>query len=995
MILSRLVMPSFAGIAANYCRIKASNFMLDTRYNHAKTEDRIYKFWVDNNCFRSAVDATGTVLDSKRAQADPYVIAIPPPNVTGRLHMGHALNNTFQDILIRYKRMDGFDALWVPGTDHAGIATQTVVKKMLDEEGVDYHDLGREKFVEKVWEWKARYGDMILHQLEQMGCSCDWARTRFTMDKELYRAVVYTFVKLYEEGLIYRGERIVNWCPVDKTALSDDEVETREGGEPGFLWRIRYPLADGSGHLVVATTRPETLFGDVAVAVNPKDERYQKYIGKKVIVPLQKGFSPPFDKRLVPIIADEYVDMAFGTGALKITPAHDPNDFEIGRRHNLASINVMNEDATMNDAVPKRYQGLDRFKCRERVVDDLKRQGLLEGEEERLTPVGRSYRSGAIIEYRLSKQWFVRMQPLADKVLKMHDQLNIQPARWNKVYLDWLHNIKDWCISRQIWWGHRIPVWYCENSEERMPEKARDGKVKSLCDPIVSEGVPNQCPKCKSTDLKQEEDVLDTWFSSALWPMSTLGWPEKTPDFQRYFPTTTLVTGKDIIFFWVARMNMMAAHFEGRLPYKNVFINPIVLDERGETMSKSKGNGIDPLVIINGATLKDLEQPVREARPSNMKEMLSRLKKNFPNGYEGVGADALRYTLIYLCSSGQQLKVSLNAFQELGRRFMTKLWNASRFILMYIEQEDEKGGETPEEFGEKLTDEDRWILARAQRATNRIRACFDKHDFTNLGQIYYHYVWNDFCDWYVELSKVRLTSKDATQRKTALHNLVVVFARTLALLHPLIPFVTEELWQKLLPMADKHGLWGEARPASKILMQAAYPKARHLSAGQEEIIARFDKLQKFVTAIRTLRKSYHIKDAERLSASAVAFDKVADQLLDRSRAAICRLANLDSLTKLGSKDEKPPKSVTLIDPSFEIYLDISKYIDVAAEKKRLGKQIEKLEKQVNSLNKRLQNKAFLENANPRVVEDQTQSLARHQEQLKKLNDLLKEITSWK
>jgi len=948
---------------------KIMNKKQDTRYNFSEVENRINKSWKDKGCFRSAVNSQGDVVDKKRSGKETYVIAIPPPNVTGRLHMGHALNNTIQDMLIRYKRMDGYDALWIPGTDHAGIATQTVVKKMLDAKGIDYHDLGREKFVEHIWEWKAKYGDIILHQLEQLGCSCDWERTRFTMDEVLYKAVMHTFKSLYDEGLIYRGKRIVNWCPVDKTALSDDEVETKDGGEPGFLWHIRYPLEDGSGHLVVATTRPETLFGDVAVAVNPEDERYKKYIGKNIIVPLQE--------RVVPVIADEYVDMEFGTGCLKITPAHDPNDFEIGQRHNLTPINVMTVTAAMNEVVPKRYQGLDRYKCREKAIDDLKGKGLLESEEERMTPVGRSYRSKAVIEYRLSDQWFVKMKPLAEKVLAMHEDLNIQPERWNKVYLEWLNNIRDWCISRQIWWGHRIPAWYHKETGEIVVDDKAPQKVLENPD-----------------DWHQEDDVLDTWFSSALWPMSTLGWPDKTPDFERYFPTSTLVTGKDIIFFWVARMNMMAAHFENTLPYQNVFINPIVLDERGETMSKSKGNGIDPLVIINGATLEDLELPVREARPSNMKEILNRIEKNFPDGYEGVGADALRYTLAFLCSSGQQLRISMGAFHDLGRRFMTKLWNASRFIFMYIEQEKDKGGEVPQDFAEHLSDEDRWIHARAQNATNKVRECFDNSDFTNLGQIYYHYVWNDFCDWYVELCKVRLTSDDDVQRKTALHSLVTVFAKTLSLLHPMIPFITEELWGNLLPLADEYSLWGKDKPESDILMLSAFPKKRELTAVEVAIVARFDKLQGFVSSIRTLRKTYHIKDAEGLVATAWPLDDTAKSLLDNSNATICRLANLSSLTKLASKNDKPEKSVTIIDPSFEIYLDISHYIDVEAEKKRINKEITGIEKQTNGLSKRLQNKGFLKNADPKLVADQKATLAENKDKIDKLNQLLKDIESW-
>ncbi|MCP5463770.1 MAG: valine--tRNA ligase [Deltaproteobacteria bacterium] len=940
-----------------------------TRYDFKEIEPRIYKMWQDKGCFNTAVSESGEVRDAVRAKADPYVIVIPPPNVTGRLHMGHALNNSIQDIYTRYKRMDGYDALWVPGTDHAGIATQTVVKKMLDAEGIDYRELGRDDFTKKVWEWKEKYGDIILNQLKTVGFSCNWERTRFTMDEGLSKAVAHTFKKLYDEGLIYRGKRIVNWCPVDKTALSDDEVETKEGGEKGFLWQIKYLLADGSGHVIVATTRPETLFGDVAVAVNPKDDRFKHLIGKEVIVPLQG--------RKVPIIGDEYVDMEFGTGCLKITPAHDPNDFEIGTRHHLVPINVMNEDATMNEVVPEKYQGLDRYKCRELAIEDLKEAELLVSEEERMTPLGRSYRSKAVIEYRLSDQWFVKMKPLAEKVLAMHDQLNIQPARWNKVYLSWLENIRDWCISRQIWWGHRIPAWYHVETEEI----------------LVSETTPKQVLD-NPQDWRQEEDVLDTWFSSALWPMSTLGWPETTPDFDRYFPTSTLVTGKDIIFFWVARMNMMAVHFTGKLPYKNVFINPIVLDEKGETMSKSKGNGIDPLTVVNGATLEELENPVREARPSNMKEILKRLEKNFPEGYEAVGADALRYTLIYLCSSGQQLKISMSSFHDLGRRFLTKLWNASRFIFMYMEQEAQKGGDVPDDFDAFTRDEDRWVRAKLQVTVNKVRDLFDAHDFTNLGQTYYHYVWNDFCDWYIELAKVRLTSDNAQERKTALHHLAVVFSKTLALLHPLIPHVTEELWSRLLPLADEHKLWGGERPKSSLLITEQFPLARNLLEKEAVITKQFTLLQDMIGAVRTLRKTYQIKDKEKLSVSAVALDDVAQALFAQSIGTIKRLAGLEEFTLLSDASEKPAKTVTLVDQSYEVYLDVSSYIDVDKEKARLEKEITKLEKQTGGLKQRLQNQGFLQNADPQVVEEQKLVLAQNIDQLQKLNNLYKDLKTW-
>lgn len=940
-------------------------------YSFSDTETRISKLWQQHNAFAAAQDQSGNIIDQHRAKSKPHVIVIPPPNVTGRLHMGHALNNTIQDILTRFKRMDGFDALWVPGTDHAGIATQTVVKKMLDAGGIDYREMGREKFVEKVWEWKKQYGDIILRQLEKIGSSCDWSRTAFTMDEGLSHAVRHTFKKLYDDGLIYRGERIVNWCPVDQTALSDDEVETKEGGEKGFLWHIHYPLSDGSGHLTVATTRPETLFGDVAVAVNPKDERFNKYIGQKVIVPLQD--------REVPVIGDDYVDMEFGTGCLKITPAHDPNDFEIGQRHKLKPINIMHANATMNDVVPERFRGLDRYKCREAAINELKEKGLLVHEEERMTPIGRSYRSGAAIEYRLSHQWFVSMKPLAEKVLKMHGELNIQPQRWNKVYLDWLNNIRDWCISRQIWWGHRVPVWYCSQK---------------TCVPIVAMETPKTCPACGSNDLTQETDVLDTWFSSALWPMSTLGWPSVTPDFKRYFPTTTLATSKDIIFFWVARMNMMAAHFTGQLPYKNVYIHPVVLDERGETMSKSKGNGIDPLTVIDGATLEDLKQPVMEARPTNAKEILKRIEKNFPDGYEGVGSDALRYTLVYLCSGGQQLKISLNSFHDLGRRFLTKLWNASRFLFMNLEQEIARSEFASVDFESFLSNEDQWIRARGKVTAKKLRHSFETFDFTPLGETLYHFFWNDYCDWYVELAKVRFSSPDANQRRTALHAVTTTFADILRLLHPVIPFITEELWQKLLPLADQAQIWGQKRPASTLLIRETYPRDENLTTDDAATVSRFETFQNLVTAIRTLRKSYGISDGEKLNAWVLPACEKTRAVLESAHDTILRLARLENITLISNQNEKPKRVVTHIDPAFEVYLDVSAHIDIAKEQKRLGAELEKLAKEIGGLSARLANANFVNSANPDVVEECRANLAKAQDKQQKLGLVLEDLKGW-
>lgn len=941
---------------------------IESKYEFTKVEGKIYDLWAKNSCFTPALSESGEVLDGPRAKAPTHTIVIPPPNVTGRLHMGHALNNSIQDMLTRYKRMDGYDALWIPGMDHAGIATQTVVKKMLDAEGVDYREMGREKFTDKVWEWKHKFGGMILKQLERIGASCDWDRTRFTMDDGLSEAVNYCFKKLYDEGLVYRGKRIVNWCPVDRTALSDDEVETKEGGEKGFLWHINYPLTDGSGHLTVATTRPETLFGDVAVAVHPDDERFKNVIGKTVTVPLQG--------REIPVIADDYVDKDFGTGCLKITPAHDANDFEVGQRHNLEPINVMNEDATMNEVVPEEYQGLDRFKCRTKAVEALKEQELLVLEEERMTPLGRSYRSKAIIEYRLSDQWFVKMKPLAEKTLAKHSELNILPARWDKVYLDWMTNIRDWCVSRQIWWGHRIPAWYHKET----------GEI------LVDNKTPQQVLDNPS-DWEQENDVLDTWFSSALWPMSTLGWPQETTDFERYFPTQTLVTGKDIIFFWVARMNMMAVHFTGQLPYKNVFINPIVLDEKGETMSKSKGNGIDPMVVIEGATLDQLKEPVREARPSNMKEIIKRIDKNFPEGYEGVGADALRYTLLYLCSGGQQLRISLSSFHDLGRRFLTKLWNAARFMSLGFEAEKSKP-QLDVDYEKNLRDEDIWIRTRLKETVKEIRQMMDTNDLNQLGETLYRFVWNDFCDWYIELCKVRLNSDDDVQRKTALHNLAVVFSETLKMLHPIVPFITEELWQNLIPLVNEAGVWGGKEPGDDLIMKASYPKVEEVSQTEAQVLGRFETLQNLIGQIRSLRKTYKIKDGEKLSASLYPISDAAKQLAESSGDMVQRLAALSDLSVLQNKDQKPAKTVAVVDKSFEAYLDVSAFVDVEKEVGRLKNETEKLSKQIDPLNKRLQNPNFVNNAKPEIVAAQKEQLAVLQDKHYKLLKLLEEVRSW-
>ena len=948
---------------------------LPTRFDFREVEPRIYKLWMDRQCFESDFDPDGEPRAEDVVLRPRFVIAIPPPNVTGRLHMGHALNNTLQDVLIRFKRMDGHDALWVPGTDHAGIATQTVVRKQLDAQGIDYRELGREKFIEKVWEWKDKYGNFIIEQLKKMGCSCDWRRTRFTMDEGLSRAVRHTFKTLYDRGLLYRGKRIVNWCPVDRTALSDDEVMVSEEGEPGHLWYIRYPLlqpTDGLTHLVVATTRPETLFGDVAVAVNPKDERYKKLVGKKVRLPLQG--------REIPVIADPYVDMEFGTGCLKITPAHDANDFEVGQRHGLEPVNVMNEDATLNDIVPAEFRGLDRYQARTKAVQALEAQGLIERIEDRPIPLGRAQRSGAPIEYRLSDQWFVRMKPMAAKALaasgyQKRDEewvktspggLVFHPERWEHVYLQWLTSIRDWTISRQIWWGHRIPAWY----------HRKTGEIRVEVDP----------PKEVTDDPEnwyQDPDVLDTWFSSWLWPMSILGWPELTFDFAHYFPTTVLSTAKDIIFFWVARMNFAALELAGTLPYRHVNIHPTVLDEQGAVMSKSKGNGIDPLAVIEGATLEDLKAPIFEARPTNMDRLLVRVEKSFPQGFEGIGADALRFTFVYSCSDGQETRLSLNKFNEIGRRFITKLWNASRFVLLSLPSVPDAGA------GEASpAEEDQWLLSRRASTVQAVRTGLDDFDFGNLGQVLYRFVWNDYCDWFLELSKGRLQGSDPAAARRAAHVLGRTLADILRLLHPIVPFITEELWSKLLPAMDEKELWLGERPVSELLIRDRYPRSQE--SPDRALEERFESLQRLVTRVRGVRANARLGDGVRLAILVKPLSEAFRSLVTATSEIVSRLANLESIQLV---DERPPGVFASVDPAFELYVDLGRHVDLKAELARIGKEIAAVEKKLDQVSKKLENPKFLAGAPQEVVEAEKAKDQELREMLAKLEELRREYGS--
>ena len=704
-------------------------FDLPKHYNPADVEDKWYAAWEENGCFDSNIDP----------KRDPYTIVIPPPNVTGILHIGHALNETLQDILIRTQRMRGRNALWQPGTDHAGIATQNVVERQLKKEGLHRDDLGRDRFIERVWAWKTEYGSTIINQMKKLGNSCDWRRERFTMDEGLSRAVRTVFCQLYREGLIYRGRRLINWCPKCGTALSDDEVEHSD--DAGHLWYIRYAIKNSSRHLVVATTRPETLLGDTAIAVHPDDERYRELVGQKAILPICE--------REIPIVADDFVDPKFGTGCVKITPAHDPNDYECGLRHNLEQIIVIGEDGTMTAAAGK-YSGLDRFRCREKLLEELTGKNLIEKIEDLTHPVGHCYRCATVIEPYLSEQWFVKMRPLADAALaaSREKQLVFHPARWEKVYFSWLENVRDWCISRQIWWGHRVPVWHCRKCGEM----------------IVEESDPVACPKCGSDRLEQEKDVLDTWFSSALWPFSTLGWPDKTPDLDYYYPTSVLVTDRGIIYFWVARMVMMGLHFMHKTPFRDVYIHGTILDENGAKMSKSKGNGIDPLVMIRGG------KQVRFGKETS---------------FEGIGADALRFTLCDLTTEGQDIKLSPARFEK-GRNFINKVWNASRFVLMNVAgRELSRDAITPAQ----LSFADSWILSRLQAVTEQFNQAFDEFRYSELTSQLYDFIWRDYCDWYLEMVKPCFRESGRAADVSA-RVLLYVLDHILRLLHPIVPFFT-------------------------------------------------------------------------------------------------------------------------------------------------------------------------------------------------------------
>jgi len=880
---------------------------LPKAYNPHEVEDRLYKAWEEKGLFR------GTPDPSKK----PYSIVIPPPNITGILHMGHALNNTIQDIIIRFKRMQGYEAEWMPGTDHAGIATQNVVERKLLKGKINRQDLGREKFVEEVWKWREEYGSTIIKQLKKLGCSCDWERTRFTMDEGLSEAVVEVFVRLYEKGLIYRGKYIINWCPRCQTALSDEESEHKD--VDGMLYYIKYPIKDSKDHVIIATTRPETMLGDVAIAVNPKDERYSGLKGKTIILPILE--------RELKLILDPMVDLEFGTGALKVTPAHDPVDFGLGQKYGLEQIDVMNDDATIN-SVGGEYEGMDRFEAREAILEDLKARGLFIKSEPHRHAVGHCYRCHTMVEPRLSPQWFVKMRPLAEPAIAAvkNGEIKFYPERWTKVYLDWMENIRDWCISRQIWWGHRIPVYYCKKCVE-----AGESGV------IVSKITPKICPKCGGTDIEQDPDVLDTWFSSWLWPFSTFGWPKDTPELKYFYPTDSLVTAQEIIFFWVARMVMAGLEFQKTVPFKNVYIHGTVRDITGTKMSKSLGNVIDPLDMI-----------------------------------EKYGTDALRFSIISITSQGQDVFLAEGKF-ELGRNFANKIWNASRFILMNMQQEDCREDLCVFFKAADLSLADKWILSRFYSTLELVTKCLDEFKFSEAANAIYEFLWHEFCDWYIEISKPNL------KEKTTQLILYKILEKSLRMLHPVMPFVTEEIWQKLPREKDS---------AAESIMISKWP---HLQKNMISVNVEEDmrKLIDIITAIRNIRAAWDIVPGREISVLVNTHDASDLKLLSDNSEMIKRLARIADLSV--GKILKPKGAAASVVGTMEVYVPLEGLIDLEKERARLKKEEDRVALAIKSIESRLGDDNFTQRAPKDIVEKQRVQLAELTLQLEKLRANLKAV----
>ncbi|MEA2013684.1 MAG: valine--tRNA ligase [Verrucomicrobiota bacterium] len=884
-------------------------------FDSGSAQDRWYNYWEEKGYFKGSADSA----------SEKYTIVIPPPNVTGVLTLGHVLNNTLQDILIRWQKMKGKEICWVPGTDHAGIATQSKVETYLKKEkNLTRYDLGREDFLEHVWEWKEKYGGRIIEQLRKLGVACDWERERFTLDDGLSDAVEDVFIKLYKKGLIYKGKRIINWCPKSRTALSDEEVIHKE--EKGNLWHIKYPLANGNGELVVATTRPETMLGDTAVAVHPEDERYKDFIGKTIMLPIVK--------REIPVIADKFVDKEFGTGAVKVTPAHDPNDYGMGERHHLPMINVMNDDGTMNQAAGEEFNGLDRFKCRKILVEKLQKQGSLVKVEEHLHKVGYSERGNVPVEPRLSDQWFVKMKTLAEPALKVvaDKKIKFYPERWTKTYNHWLENIKDWCISRQLWWGHRIPAYYCSGCGEIMVAKTQ----------------PEKCKKCHTKELHRDEDVLDTWFSSWLWPFSVFGWPHDNNDLKEFYPTNSLVTGPDIIFFWVARMIMAGLEFMDEIPFSEVYFTSIIRDEQGRKMSKSLNNSPDPLDVI-----------------------------------DHYGADALRFSIIYIAPVGQDIKYS-NEKCDIGKHFATKIWNAARFRLMQAPL-SENWDSLENISTENLRDDDIWILSKLDKKVTELSDALTDFEFHKYAHDIYEFIWSEFCDWYIESAKSVFFKGSEPEKKTVFNVFDYAFSRILRLLHPIMPFLTEELYHEMGYVTEKDSI-----------MLSPWPKVfnKKLKA-QLQITDEKEKLvnNKFelISAARNIKSTYNIPNVQKTPFCIKPVDKKAEEFLCSDMSGLKTLLNAEMLTLIKDDSELDGPAPSSVSSLGSVYLPLRGVIDIEEEKKKLNKQEKELQALLKGINAKLSNENFVNRAPEKVVKREKERKIEFEEKLKRLNNMMNNL----
>jgi valyl-tRNA synthetase len=922
---------------------------MDKTYQPQAIEQSWYKTWEDAGYFKP--QHNGASAD------DSYCIMIPPPNVTGSLHMGHGFQEAIMDALVRYQRMKGKNTLWQVGTDHAGIATQMVVERLLNADGVTRHDLGREKFIEKVWDWKEESGGNITRQLRRLGASPDWSRERFTMDDGFYTAVQEVFVQLYEEDLIYRGKRLVNWDPTLHTAISDLEVISEE--EKGFLWHFRYPLTSGEGHLVVATTRPETMLGDSAVAVHPEDERYKHLIGQTITLPLVG--------REIPIIGDDYVDREFGTGCVKITPAHDFNDYEMGQRHNLPLINIFDDDANINQSAPEAYRGLERFAARKRIVADLDALGLLEKIDDHVLKVPRGDRSGVVIEPYLTNQWYVRTQPLADEAIAKVEDGSIQfvPNQYENMYFSWMRDIQDWCISRQLWWGHRIPAWYDEAGKVYVGRNEAEVREKhQLGDDIV---------------LKQDDDVLDTWFSSGLWTFGTLGWPEKTPELETFHPTDVLVTGFDIIFFWVARMIMLTLHFRKEVPFKTVYVHGLVRDSSGQKMSKSKGNVLDPIDLIDGIDLESLvtKRTTGLMNPKAAAKIEKSTRKEFADGINPYGTDALRYTYYSLASTGRDINFDVGRIEGF-RNFCNKIWNAARYVLMNCEGQD-CGVENNDI---ELSLADRWIISRLQQAEQAVEEGLNTYRLDLASQALYDFIWNEYCGWYLELSKPVLSDGNATpaQQRGTRRTLIRVLETTLRLAHPLIPYITEEIWQRVRTLAGASG---------DTIMLAPYPIADS-SKIDEQVINDIEWVKNIIIGVRKIRDDMQISPSIKLPLYFANGNDEDAQRLAENKTFLISLAGLEDIHWL-SAGEEAPMSATALVGNMEILVPMAGFIDKEAEIARLNKEIEKLNKESARITGKLSNASFVDKAPEAVVNKEKEKLADYNTALEKLQTQVEKI----